>query len=188
MRSPSMASDRARTPPGVLPRSVLVALGSNLGDRAGNLRRGLELLAREPGVEVVRVSEVLETEPVGGPSQGPYLNTAAEVVTTLGPRDLLAAIHRTEAALGRVRTVRDGPRTLDLDILLFADEVVREPGLEIPHPRMLERSFVLDPLVRIAPDRRHPVTGRTVLEHWRDLRAGARETTPARAAMRRPPR
>lgn len=150
--------------------SALLGLGSNLGDREGYLRRSLERLASEDGIEVVRVSRFIETEPVGGPPQGPFLNAAAELRTTLEPRALLETLQRVEAELGRVRRGRDEPRTIDLDLLLYDDRIVLEPDLVIPHPRMLERTFVLDVLVEIAPGRRHPATGRTVLEHWSELR------------------
>lgn len=149
--------------------SVFLGLGSNLGDRERNLRRSLEVLSRREGIEVLRVSRILETKPVGGPPQGDFLNAAAEIRTTLGPRGLLEELKRIEGELGRVPGVRNGPRTIDLDILLYDDLSVEEPDLEIPHPRMLERAFVLDVLVEIAPQKRHPRSGRTIFEHWREL-------------------
>ncbi|MGQ9592800.1 MAG: 2-amino-4-hydroxy-6-hydroxymethyldihydropteridine diphosphokinase, partial [Planctomycetota bacterium] len=150
--------------------SALVGLGSNLGDREGYLRRSLERLASEEGIEVVRVSRFIETEPVGGPPQGPFLNAAAELGTALEPRALLDVLLRVEAELGRVRRGPNEPRTIDLDLLLYDDRIVEEPGLVIPHPRMLGRAFVLEVLAEIAPGRRHPGSGRTVLEHWSELR------------------
>jgi 2-amino-4-hydroxy-6-hydroxymethyldihydropteridine diphosphokinase len=150
--------------------SALLGLGSNLGDRLANLQRGLELLAAQDGVEIVRQSGFIETEPVGGPPQGRYLNGAVEILTTLAPRPLLDVLKRIELEAGRVRTVRNAPRTLDLDLLLYGDQMSTGPDLEIPHPRMLERAFVLEVLVRIAPTRTHPVSGRSLLEHWRELR------------------
>ncbi len=149
--------------------AAFLGLGSNLGDRERNLLRSLEALSRCEGIEVVRVSRFIETEPVGGPPQGPFLNAAAEVRTTLEPRELLRALERVERELGRVRGVPNGPRTIDLDILLYDERVVEEPGLVIPHPRMLGRAFVLDVLVEIAPERKHPRSGRTVREHWLEL-------------------
>jgi len=149
--------------------SVLLGIGSNLGDRRRNIERSVEILSSEDRIRVLRVSRLLETEPVGGPPQGPYLNGAAEVLTALDPHALLQVLHRVEAALGRVRRVRCGPRQIDLDILLFGDLVLKDADLEIPHPRMLERRFVLDPLVEIAPDRLHPITKLSLREHRESL-------------------
>jgi 2-amino-4-hydroxy-6-hydroxymethyldihydropteridine diphosphokinase len=125
-----------------------LALGSNQGDRRGHLRQAIASL---PGVR--RVSGIYETAPVGGPEQGPYLNCVVEIDTDLGPRDLLAECQRVEREAGRVRTVHWGPRTLDVDILLFDDLAVDEPDLVVPHPRMAHRRFVLEPLADLAPDR-----------------------------------
>ena len=126
-----------------------LGLGSNLGDRQGHLRRAIETL----GSSVVAVSPVYETDPVGGPGgQGPYLNLVVEVETDLSPRALLGVCHRLEAAAERVRQERWGPRTLDVDILLYDDLTVDEPDLQIPHPRMWQRRFVLAPLADLAPD------------------------------------
>ncbi|MGO9658778.1 MAG: 2-amino-4-hydroxy-6-hydroxymethyldihydropteridine diphosphokinase [Acidimicrobiales bacterium] len=128
-------------------RRAFVALGSNLGDRWAYLRGGL---ARLP--DVVGVSPVYETAPVGGPpGQGPYLNLVAELSTAATPRELLAAAAQAEAAAGRTRHERWGPRTLDVDILLVGDLVVDETDLQVPHPRMWERGFVLVPLADLAP-------------------------------------
>jgi 2-amino-4-hydroxy-6-hydroxymethyldihydropteridine diphosphokinase len=159
--------------------SVLMGIGSNLGDRGENIRRGLELLGAQADVQVVCVSRLLETDPVGGPPQGRFLNGAAELHTALGPGTLLATLQRVEVAMGRVRSVRNGPRELDLDILLYGDRVVKEGNLEIPHPRMLERAFVMQPLAQIASTRRHPVTGRTLGEHWETLRESCNVTEEA---------
>jgi 2-amino-4-hydroxy-6-hydroxymethyldihydropteridine diphosphokinase len=128
-----------------------LALGSNEGDRRNHLRRAVASL---PGVR--RVSGVYETAPVGGPAQGPYLNCVVEVDTDLGPHDLLAECQRVERDAGRVRTVRWGPRTLDVDILLFDDLTVDDAELTVPHPRMAERRFVLEPLADLAPERCPP--------------------------------
>ncbi len=135
------------------------------------------MLRELAGVNLLRVSSVRETDPVGGPPQGKYLNAAVELETMIVPRELLARFHEIEADLGRVRTVRDGPRPIDLDILLYGDEMIKEPGLEIPHPRMLEREFVLEPLAELVPGRRHPLTGNTMREHWRACRESARGET-----------
>lgn len=127
---------------------AFLGLGSNLGDRAGHLRRAIADLD-----DVVRVSPAYETSPVGGPEgQGPYLNVVVELDTTDAPRDLLEVCRRLEAAAQRVREVRWGPRTLDVDILWIEGTVVDEPDLQVPHPRMGERRFVLAPLRDLAPE------------------------------------
>src|SRR5262245_27329745 len=144
--------------------TAYIALGSNLGDRQAFVRQALEALV-QAGVQVHRVSTFHETAPVGGPAgQGPYLNAAAEIETDLSPRSLLDLLLKIEHSLGRVRRERYGPRTLDLDVLLYGDQVIHEPGLEVPHPRMHERRFVLAPLAGIAPEVLHPVLRRSVRE------------------------
>ncbi len=132
-------------------RRAFLALGSNLGDREAHLRGAVaSLRALE---RVVGVSPVYETAPEGGPrSQGPYLNAVVELDTDRSPRELLALCARLESGAGRVRTERWGPRTLDVDVLLVGDEVVDEPDLTVPHPRMWERRFVLAPLADLAPE------------------------------------
>jgi 2-amino-4-hydroxy-6-hydroxymethyldihydropteridine diphosphokinase len=127
---------------------AFLALGSNLGDRRANLRQAVASLP-----DVVAVSSVYETDPVGGPEgQGAYLNLVVELDTALTPRGLLEVAQRAEAAARRVRTERWGPRTLDVDVLLVGDLVIDEPDLQVPHPRMWERAFVLVPLADLAPD------------------------------------
>ncbi len=148
---------------------MILGVGSNLGDRDANIFHGLGLLAFTDGVSGLRETQRIETEPVGGPPQGRYMNSVVEIRTRISPRALLEKLHEIEAAVGRVRGERFGPRELDLDILLYGDLIVREPDLEIPHPRMLERTFVLGPLRELAPKRVHPVTGRTISDHWREL-------------------
>lgn len=125
-----------------------MGLGSNVGDRLGHLRRALAGLP-----DVVAVSQVYETDPVGGPpGQGPYLNAVVELDTELGPRELLAVARRLEDEGGRTRSVRWGPRTLDVDVLLVGDLVVDDADLVVPHPRMWERRFVTEPLGELAPE------------------------------------
>jgi 2-amino-4-hydroxy-6-hydroxymethyldihydropteridine diphosphokinase len=128
-----------------------VALGSNVGDRLAHLQAAVDGLAGAPGVTVAGVSRVYETAPVGGPSQDDYLNAVVALDTVAGSRDLLAIGQRLEAAEHRVRGERWGPRTLDVDVLLVGDEEVHEPDLEVPHPRMTERAFVLAPLADLDP-------------------------------------
>jgi 2-amino-4-hydroxy-6-hydroxymethyldihydropteridine diphosphokinase len=153
-----------------VPHRAFVALGANLGDREATIRRALVALDATPGVRVAKCSDLVETEPVGGPPQGKFLNGACEVRTSLSARRLLDVLLAIERGLGRVRTVRDGPRTLDLDLLLFDDLVIEERDLVVPHPRMAERPFVLAPLAEIAPDVRDPRTGRTSAELLASLR------------------
>jgi len=139
---------------------AFLALGSNLGDREAFLREAVGSLS-----EVVAVSPVYETEPVGGPGgQGAYLNIVVELDTDLSPRALLGVCHRLESAAGRVREERWGPRTLDVDILWHESGPVVEPDLEVPHPRMAERRFVMEPFADIAPD--------LVDADWRDRAEG----------------
>jgi 2-amino-4-hydroxy-6-hydroxymethyldihydropteridine diphosphokinase len=131
---------------------AFLALGANLGDRLANLQRAVDLLGGRDGLRVVRSSRVYETEPVGGPPQPDYLNAVIEVRTTLGPRVLLEACLAVEAELGRERRERWGPRIIDVDVLTYGDVEVHQPGLDIPHPRMHERGFVLAPLLELEPD------------------------------------
>jgi len=129
-----------------------VGLGANLGDRERTLRAAVDALAAEDGVEVVSVSVLRETEPVGVGQQPLYLNGAAELETTLTARRLLDRLLADEQRFGRIRVPGEqGPRTLDLDLLLYGDEVIDEPGLTVPHPRLHERRFVLEPLAELAP-------------------------------------
>lgn len=132
-------------------RRAFLGLGSNLGDRMAALERAVTLLAARG--DVVAVSPVYETEPIGGPEdQGPYLNLVVGLRTADSPRALLERCRAVEEDAGRVRTVRFGPRTLDADVLVVGDERVDEPDLVVPHPRMFERRFVLVPLADLAPD------------------------------------
>ena len=123
-----------------------IGIGSNLGDRRMNIETAIQTLRRTKGIKVGRVSRIYETEPVGGPPQSKYLNGAIEIETDLKPRRLLSELQKIEEDLGRKRTVKDGPRTIDLDILMCGDIEIDEPDLKIPHPKMKERDFVLKPL------------------------------------------
>jgi 2-amino-4-hydroxy-6-hydroxymethyldihydropteridine diphosphokinase len=127
---------------------AFLGLGSNMGDREGHLRRAVAGIG-----DRVAVSPVYETDPVGGPAgQDDYLNLVVELETQMSPRELMELGHRLETEAGRVRTVKNGPRTLDVDVLLVGDLVVDEPDLVVPHPRLWERRFVVEPLSDLAPD------------------------------------
>jgi len=145
---------------------VYLSLGSNLGDRAANLRAAIERI-RALG-EVVAVSSFYETEPVEVTAQPWFLNCAVQLDTEKMPKQLLAGILDVEQQMGRRRTQKKGPRTIDIDILLFGSSVIETKGLTVPHPAMHERRFVLEPLAEIALDVRHPVFKRTI----RELRDG----------------
>jgi len=143
---------------------IFLGLGSNLGDRQANLEKAVEWL-QTGGVEIVRTSACYETEPVGGPSgQGKYLNAIIEVRSSLEPADLLGLCKQIEQQLGRQPTVRWGPRPVDIDILLWGDRVIDEPDLNVPHPEMANRAFVLVPLDEIAPEVYNTACGCTVHE------------------------
>ena len=148
-------------------RRAYLGLGSNLGDRLAHLQAAVDGLARTPGLAVVAVSPVYETAPVGGPPQDDYLNAVVALDTDLTPHDLLRIAQGLEAAEHRVRRERWGPRTLDVDVLLVGDEVVDDPDLVVPHPRLTERAFVLVPLADLDPAgrRRFLPTGRTCGPH-----------------------
>ncbi|MGZ4802805.1 MAG: 2-amino-4-hydroxy-6-hydroxymethyldihydropteridine diphosphokinase [Acidimicrobiia bacterium] len=130
-----------------------LGLGSNLGDRLAHLQAALDALATVEAIAIAAVSHVYETAPVGGPDQDDYLNAVVAIDTGLTPRELLGVAMRIEQLADRVRAGRWGPRTLDVDILLYGDERIDDPDLEIPHPRMRERGFVLAPLHDVAPER-----------------------------------
>ncbi|GEM88583.1 2-amino-4-hydroxy-6-hydroxymethyldihydropteridine diphosphokinase [Oceanithermus desulfurans] len=159
---------------------ALVALGSNLGDRAGHLLGAVAALSRLQGFELSALSPIYETEPVGPADQPPYLNAVLVGRSALEPEALLAALLEIERAHGRVRRECWGPRTLDLDLLDFGGRVLERPGLSLPHPRLHERAFVLVPLAEVAPDWRHPLRGATAAELLAKLdRSGVRPWEPA---------
>ena len=150
-----------------------LGLGANLGDREKNIRSALEALAATEGVWIGRVSSLLENPAVGGPADSPpFLNAAAEIKTTLGSHALLHRTLEIEKSLGRVRVQKWEPRTIDIDILLFGDQIISSQELVVPHPLMHERRFVLGPLAEIAPGAVHPVLQMTIGGLWENLGRG----------------
>ena len=147
---------------------VYLGLGANLGDRQANLARALKLLGERLHVELV--SSIYETEPVGYAEQPLFLNAVCRAQTELGPLQLLSLVKGIEASLGRVPSFPNAPRPIDIDIIFYGDLIMETPDLTIPHPRLEERAFVLIPLLEVAPDLRHPVSG----EHIKDLAARVR--------------
>lgn len=145
---------------------VLLGLGSNLGDRQATLSSAWEAIAEIPETETLRISGFHETRAVGGPEGQPdFLNAVGLVRTNLEPELLLRELQEIEGRFGRVRRERWGPRTLDLDILLFGDRIIETSTLTVPHPEMLRRDFVLVPALEIVPDQIHPKTGRSLQDH-----------------------
>lgn len=138
---------------------AFVALGSNIGDRVGNIRKAIEFLKEKASVS--NVSSMYETEPMYLVDQNWFVNCVAKLETNLSPRELLHYLKDVERRMGRTEGVRYGPRIIDLDILFYGDEVIRQDDLEIPHPGISERTFVLVPLAEIEPDLVHPVYGKT---------------------------
>ena len=150
--------------------TAYLGIGSNVGDREAHIQKAVALLREHPNVQVLAVSSLIETEPVGGPPQGRYLNGAIKVGTDLMPNDLLSAMKGIERRCGRTKNEPNAPRTLDLDILLYDDVVIVEgKTLSIPHPRMAERAFVLKPLAEIAPEAVHPRLQKTARELLENL-------------------
>ena len=150
---------------------AFISIGSNLPDREQNLRQAIDLVAAHPDIAFIRGSRIYETEPVGGVEQPMFLNAVIEMATGLAPQALLQHLQAVEQRLGRTRHVRWGPRTVDLDILLFGRARLADAQLTVPHPRMSERRFVLVPLAEIAPGVQCPVSGltaRELLENCKD--------------------
>jgi 2-amino-4-hydroxy-6-hydroxymethyldihydropteridine diphosphokinase len=156
------------------PVMVYLGLGSNLGDREANLRHALELLSEDITLE--RVSSIYDTDPWGYEDQPRFLNCVCGGGTSLSPRELLVMVKGVERAIGREPSFHNGPRTIDVDILLYGQQRVIEAGLEIPHPRLVERAFVLVPLAEIAGDHNHPVLGLTVNELLQSMGTGEQST------------
>lgn len=150
---------------------VYLGLGSNLGDRILYLKKAVDILNSHEKISVIKISSFYETNPVGYEEQGKFMNAVALCETELTPYELLEFIQKIENTLERVRTVRWGPRTIDIDILMYGEvEICDEPHLMVPHPRMTEREFVLVPLVEIAPEAVHPPTGSTAVELLKKLK------------------
>lgn len=146
-------------------KTVYLSLGSNVGDRESHLARARERLAQDrDDTHILRVSAIYETEPRDFIDQDWFLNQVVEIETSLFPKQLFARTQKIELALGRVPTHPKGPRIIDIDILFYGDAIVSNPGLEIPHPRLTDRRFILEPLAELAPDLRHPRTNATVRE------------------------
>lgn len=149
--------------------TAYIALGSNMGDRKAYLDQAVIALNAHPDCQVTKVSDYLVTKPYGGVEQADFLNGALELKTLLSPEELLALLHEVEQAANRERLIRWGPRTLDLDILMYDDQVIDTPDLHIPHVEMHMRDFVLIPMAQIAPYVRHPLTGKTVEQMLKGL-------------------
>lgn len=150
--------------------TAYLGIGSNLGDRARYIKEALEKLGNTKGIKASRISSIYETEPEGGPlGQGKYLNGVVEIKTSLSPEELLFECKNIEKDLGRKKILKDGPREIDLDVLLYDDLILNEADLVIPHPRMHKRAFALKGLVELVPDKIHPVLGESVMKIYEDL-------------------
>lgn len=155
---------------------AFIGLGSNLGDRRKNIETAVEKLKRSPKINLIKVSGLLESDPVGGPPQGKFLDGAAEIDTNLSPRELLSLLKRIEREAGRVApSVKWGPREIDLDILLFGDLNIDEQNLKIPHPLLHLRRFMLEPLCEIAPEVIHPAVKKNLADILLELKTGQRQ-------------
>ena len=155
------------------PATVYLGLGSNVGDREEYIEQALFLLEKNPSITVTRRSTNYETEPEGGGDQPPFINAAVEIKTTLSAQKLLEICQEIETALGRERETEWGPRTMDIDILLYSDQIISDEKLQIPHPLMHERLFVLKPMREIAPHVMHPVLEKTMESLFDERKAEA---------------
>ena len=156
---------------------VYVGLGSNMGDRARNLCDAYDYIINLKGVLPLKFLGFYETAPVGGPPQPMFLNAVLSIKTTLSPHQLLKQFQNIETLMGRVRTVKWGPRNIDIDILLYGDKIINDDQLQIPHPLLHTREFVLKPLIEIAPNVVHPVLKKTMLQLYKELQTSLTITT-----------
>lgn len=147
---------------------VFVGIGSNLGNKEGNIRNSIKLMKEK--CKVLKSSSLFETEPVGYKNQDRFINCAVEIETKLRPLELLDFFQSIEKRLKRAKTMRNGPRTIDLDVLFYDDLIINEKNLVIPHPRLHERLFVLEPLKEIAPELVHPVLNKRIEDIYQDLK------------------
>ena len=150
-------------------KKAYISIGSNIGDKIGNCKNAIELLNEHPQVKVTKISDFYETEPVGYKEQEWFVNCAVEIKTDLNPKELLLLCRTIEAKLGREKKIKYGPRTIDLDILLYNNDIIDNTDLKIPHPEMHKRGFVLKPLSDIAADVVHPALKRTIIELLNNL-------------------
>ena len=161
--------------------TAYLGFGANLGERQANINKAFVELVRSGACRLTRISSMYETDPVGITEQPAFLNAVAEIETGLEPLELLRAIRTVERKIGREKTFKWGPRIIDIDILLYGDQCVTEESLEVPHPEMHRRAFVLTPLAEIAPTARHPKLGLTAREMSADIGGeGVRKLTPPR--------
>ena len=150
------------------PHTAYIGIGSNVGDRDEYIEQAIFLLSKTPGLKVIKKSSNYETEPEGNTDQPKFINLAVQIQTTLDPYKLLSVLHDTEDALGRERDVEWGPRTIDMDLLLYDDLIISDDKLQIPHPLLHERLFVLKPLSEIAPNAVHPALEKTIAEIYEE--------------------
>jgi len=162
---------------------VYIGIGSNLGDRPANISQAIKELKSSRDIQIEKLSSVIETTPVGGPAQANYLNCVIKIKTEISAEALLNILRDIETKLKRVRTVKNGPRTIDLDILLYGEKKVDEPDLKVPHPRMFERDFVMNPLLEIEPDiiSKLPEDCRQKYVDSKNCRAGKKTNTQSKA-------
>ncbi len=151
---------------------AFIGAGANLGEPVRQIRQAQDALQKSPGIKFLSASSLYRTQPVGPVEQPPFINAVFSLEPEIGPQELLSLLLEIEQKMGRVRKERWGPRVIDLDLLFFGGEIIKEQGLEVPHPRLHERRFVLVPLAEIAPGFAHPVTRKTVSELLAGLPAG----------------